>query len=146
MAERELGWPFGTTDGGPGTRPLVVHLEDVLIMVLADDASGQRARDVLREHGFPDERLRLYSSEQIVAYDQAFRSERGLAGKVVGTIVDDNPLMEAYLRYGQEGCSALWVQLAHRDDANPVIRSLTDCGLRQVWFHGRRGVETLHLG
>jgi hypothetical protein len=146
VAERELGWPFGSTDGGPASRPLVVHLEDVLIAVLDDDAAGARALEALREHGFADERLRLYSSEQIVAYDEAFRAERGLTGKVVGTIVDDNPLMGAYLRYGQEGCSALWVQLAHRDDATQVIRSLDDLGLRQVWFHGRRGVETLHLG
>ena len=145
MAEHELGWPFGTTDGGPSTRPLVVHLEDVLIMVLPDDDAGRRGLDAVRELGFADERLRLYTSEQIVAYDQAFRDERGLAGKVVGTIVDDNPLMEAYLRYGEEGCSALWVQLAHRDDANQVIRSLTDLGLKQVWYHGRRGVEALRI-
>ena len=146
MAERELGWPFGTADGGPRSRPLVVHLEDVLVLVLRDDEAGRQALASLRELGFADERLRLYSSEQIVAYDDAFRSERGLTGRVVGTIVDDNPLMEAYRRYGEEGCSALWVQLAHRDDANPVIRSLTDLGLRQIWFHGRRGVETLRPG
>jgi hypothetical protein len=145
VAERELGWPFGSTDGGPASRPLVVHLEDVLIMVLPDDDAGHRALEALREHGFPDERLRLYTSAQIVEYDRAFRDERGLAGKVVGTIVDDNPLMGAYLRYAEEGCSALWVQLAHRDDATQVIRSVTDLGLKQVWYHGRRGVEALRI-
>lgn len=145
MAERELGWPFGSTDGGPRSRPLVVHLEDVLVMILPDDAAGARGLELLRAQGFADDRLRLYTSEQIVAYHEEFRSERGIAGKVVGTIVDDNPLMGAYVRYGEEGCSALWVQLAHRDDATQVIRSLTDLGLRQVWFHGRRGVETLRL-
>jgi hypothetical protein len=143
VAERELSWPFGTTDGGPRSRPLVVHLEDVLILVLPDDEAGRQALALLREHGFAEDHLRLYSSEQIVAYDEAFREERGLAGRVVGTIVDDNPLMDAYRRFGEEGCSAVWVQLAHRDDANQVIRSLIDLGLRQVWFHGRRGVETL---
>jgi hypothetical protein len=146
VAERELGWPFGSTDGGPRSRPLVVHLEDVLVMILPDDAAGARALELLREQGFADDRLRLYTSEQIVVYNEEFRSERGIAGKVVGTIVDDNPLMGAYVRYGEEGCSAVWVQLAHRDDATQVIRSLTDLGLRQVWFHGRRGVETLRLG
>jgi hypothetical protein len=137
VAERELGWPFGSTDGGPRSRPLVVHLEDVLVLVLPDDVAGAQA--------LADDRLRLYTSEQIVAYDEAFRSERSLPERVVGTLVDDNPLMGAYRRYGEEGCSALWVQLAHRDDATSVIRSLTDLGLRQVWFHGRRGVETLRL-
>jgi hypothetical protein len=146
VAERELSWPFGTTDGGPSSRPLVVHLEDVLIMVLRDDGAGSAALALLREHGFSEDRLRLYTSEQIVAYDDAFRSERGLPGKVVGTLVDDNPLMGEYRRYGEEGCSALWIQLAHRDDANQVIRSVSDLGLRQVWFHGRRGVETLRPG
>ena len=146
MAERELGWPFGRTDGGPRSRPLVVHLEDVLIMVLPDDEAGRQALELVRDLGFADERLRLYSSEEIVTYDEAFRSERGLTGRVVGTFVDDNPLMDAYRRYGEEGCSALWVQLAHRDDANQVLRSLTDLGLRQVWFHGHRGVETLRPG
>jgi len=146
VAERELTWPFGSTDGGPESRPLVVHLEDVLILVLADDAAGEEARQLVGDLGFADERLRLYTSEQIVGYDQAFRAERGLTGKVVGTIVDDNPLMGAYVEYGQAGCSALWVQLAHRDDANQVIRALADLGLRQVWFHGHRGLETLRLG
>jgi hypothetical protein len=61
-------------------------------------------------------------------------------------VVDDNEVMEAYTRYGREGCSAVWVQLRHRDDANPVIRSLSDLGLRHVWFHGRRGIEVMHLG
>jgi hypothetical protein len=123
----------------------VVHLEDVLVLVLPDDAAGARALELLREDGFADERLRLYTSEQIVEYNQEFRSERSLTGRLVGTVVDDNPLMSAYVRYGEDGCSAVWVQLAHRDDATQVIRSVADLGLRHVWFHGRRGIETLDL-
>ena len=146
MAENELEWPFGSTDGGPGSRPMVVHLDNVLIAMLTDTGAGERAVDVLREHGYPDERLRLYTGEQIVAYDEEFKAARGVAGKVVGAVVDDTKTMGAYCDYGDEGCSAVWVKLAHRDDANQVIRSLRDCGLRQVWFHGKRGVETLHLG
>jgi hypothetical protein len=145
VAERELGWPFGSTDGGPRSRPLVVHLEDVLVLILPDDDAGVRALELLREDGFDDDRLRLYDAGQIVEYNAEFRSERSLTGRLVGTVVDDNPLMSAYVRYGEEGCSALWVQLAHRDDATQVIRSLTDLGLRHVWFHGRRGIETLDL-
>ena len=145
MAENELEWPFGSTDGGPGSRPLVVHLDDVLIAVLPDTAAGERALDVLREHGYPDERLRLYPGELIVEYDEEFKSNRGVTGKVVGAVVDDTKTMGAYVDYGREGCSALWVKLAHRDDANQVIRTLSDLGLRHVWFHGDRGLETVHL-
>jgi hypothetical protein len=146
VADQELGWPFGATDGGPRTRPLVVHLDNVLVAVLPDTAAGERAVTLLREHGYPDERLRLYPGELIVAYDEEFRTTRGVAGKVVGAVVDDGETMGAYVGYGREGCAALWVQLAHRDDANQVIRSLTELGLRHVWFHGRRGLETVHLG
>ena len=145
MADEELQWPFGTTDGGPLTRPLVVHLDDVLVAILPDGDSGERALATVRELGYADERLRLYTGEQIVAYDKAFRSARGVKGRVVGTFVDDAESMDEYRQYGSDGCSALWVQLAHRDDANSVIRSLADLGLLHVWYHGSRGVETLHL-
>ena len=145
MAENELEWPFGSTDGGPGSRPLVVHLDNVLIAVLPDTAAGERAVDVVSEHGYPAERVRLYTGEQIVAYDEEFKSNRGVTGKVVGAVVDDTETMGAYVEYGREGCSAVWVQLAHRDDANQVIRALTELGLRHVWFHGGRGLETVHL-
>jgi hypothetical protein len=145
MAENELGWPFGSTDGGPASRPVVVHLDNVLIAVLPDTPAGEHAMVELRDHGYPDERLRLYSGEQIVAYDEAFKAARGVAGKVVGAVVDDTKTMDAYRRYGAEGCSAVWVKLAHRDDANQVIRTLSDLGLRHVWFHGDRGLETVHL-
>ena len=146
MAENELEWPFGSTDGGPGSRPMVVHLDNVLIAMLGDSDAGERAVDVLREHGYPDERLRLYTGEQIVAYDDEFKAARGVAGKVVGAVVDDTKTMGAYREYGSEGCSAVWVKLAHRDDANQVIRTLSELGLRHVWFHGDRGLETVHLG
>ena len=145
MAENELEWPFGSTDGGPGSRPLVVHLDNVLIAVLPDTAAGERAVEVLRDHGYPDERLRLYTGEQIIAYDEEFKSSRGVTGKVVGAVVDDTKTMDEYRDYGREGCSAVWVKLAHRDDANQVMRTLGDLGLRHVWFHGRRGLETVHL-
>ena len=145
MAENELGWPFGSTDGGPSSRPLVVHLDNVLIAVLPDTAAGEQAVGVLDEHGYPAERVRLYTDEQIVAYDEEFRSSRGVTGKVVGAVVDDTETMGAYVEYGRAGCSAVWVKLAHRDDANQVIRTLSDLGLRHVWFHGNRGLETIHL-
>jgi hypothetical protein len=145
MADEQLGWPFGSTDGGPASRPLVVHLEDVMIAVLPDAAAGERAREILSEHGFGPERVRVYTGEQIVEYDEEFRASRGMAGKVVGTVVDDREAMGAYVEHGREGRSAVWVQLRHRDDANPVLRSLSELGPLLVWFHGQRGVEVLKL-
>jgi hypothetical protein len=145
MADEELGWPFGSSDGGPASRPLVVHLENVLIAMVPDTAAGERAREILSEQGFGPDRVRVYTGEQIVEYDEAFRSGRGMAGRVVGTVVDDREIMGAYVEHGRQGRAAVWVQLRHRDDANPVLRSLSELGPLQVWFHGQRGVEALKL-
>ena len=145
MADEELGWPFGSTDGGPASRPLVVHLEDVLIAVVPDAAAGDSAQEILAEQGFGPDRVRVYTGEQIVAYDEEFRSARGMAGRVVGTVVDDRATMGAYVEHGRDGRSAVWVQLRHRDDANPVLRSLSELDPLQVWFHGQRGLEVLKL-
>ena len=145
MADEELGWPFGSTDGGPASRPLVVHLEDVLIAVVPDTAAGEQAREILAEQGFGPGRVRVYTGAQIVDFDEAFKASRGVAGRVVGTVVDDREIMGAYVEHGRGGRAAVWVQLRHRDDANPVLRSLSELGLLQVWFHGQRGVEALKL-
>ena len=59
MADEELGWPFGATDGGPASRPLMVHLEDVLIAIVPDAAAGDRAREILAEQGFGPDRVRV---------------------------------------------------------------------------------------
>jgi hypothetical protein len=146
MADEQLGWPFGSTDGGPASRPLVVHLEDVLIAMVPDAAAGEQAREILSEQGFGPDRVRVYTGEQIVEYDDAFRSSRGVAGRVVGTIVDDREIMADYVTLGREGRSAVWVQLRHRDDANPVLRALTELGPVHAWYHGRRGVQVITRG
>ena len=145
MAEEELQWPFGSTDGGPASRPLVVHLANVLIAILPDTAAGERALADLRDRGLAGERLRLYTGEQIVAYDAAFRSDRGVTSRVVGALVEDSESMDSYVEFGREGRSALWVQLDHRDEANSVIRRLVDFEVVYAWFHSGRGFESVRF-
>ena len=143
MPKQDYKWPFGQSDGGPESRPLVVDLENVLVAVVADTAAAERALQTLRGIGFIDETLRLYTSEQIVAYDEAFRSSRGIKERVVGALVDDSDTMGQYLAYAREGHSALWILVNGREDANRVIRALVDHDLVRVWFHGSRGLETI---
>ena len=97
MADPELKWPFGASDGGPDSRPLIVDLENVLVAMLGDAASAQRAAEALRGIGFTDETLRLYTSEQILAYDNAFRAGRGMKDRVVSAVVDDATTMGEYV-------------------------------------------------
>ena len=145
MAEPSSRWPFGATDGGPGSRPMVVNLENVLIVILAGDDAGAQADEALRAMGYTDENLRRYTSEQIVTYDEAFRSGRGLKEKVVGALVDDGDSMDRYVEYAREGCSALWILTVDRDDANRLIRRLADYEIVFVWFHGSEGLETMRV-
>ena len=142
VTERRSNWPFPPTDGGPSSRPRIVDLENVLIAIVADPAEAERA---LREAGFTDERLRAYSSEQMLTYDAQFRASRGLVDRAIGTVVDDRGAMADYVDHAREGRGALWVRVTDRQDANRVIRRLADHGLVHVWFHGRDGVEVLRV-
>jgi hypothetical protein len=141
VTEHRSQWPFPPTDGGPLTRPRVVDLSNVLVAIVADLDGAERS---LRSAGYTDECLRTYSSEQIVASDEAFRSERGPLDRAIGLVVDDREAMSEYVQYGRDGRSALWVRVTDRDDANRVVRHLLDDDLIHVWFHGERGLEILH--
>jgi hypothetical protein len=145
MADPSSRWPFGATDGGPDSRPLVVDLENVLIAILANDDAGEAAEQALHAVGHSDENVRRYTSEQILAYDEAFRSGRGLKERVVGALVDDGDSMDRYVQYAREGCSALWILTRDRDDANRLIRHLADDEIVFVWFHGSEGLETMRV-
>jgi hypothetical protein len=145
MADHAGKWPFAPTDGKPESRPLVVDLENVLVVLVADDAAAERAVETLRGLGFTDENLRLYTSEQIVAYDEAFRSGRGLKDRVVGALVDDRGSMAEYVNYARAGSAALWIHVGDRDEANRLVRHLADDEIMYLWFHGTNGLESMRV-
>jgi hypothetical protein len=145
VAESDDRWPFGETDGGPASRPLVPVLEGVLIAVLADDAAAAHARETLLAAGFGAQDLRLYTGAQIVAYDDEFRANRTLTGRVVGAVVDDRDAMGRYVEYGRAGRAALWVRVPEREDANRVVRRLADEDTVHIWYHGRDRVEEIPM-
>ena len=145
MAERRSNWPFAPTDGGPGSRPRVVGLDNVLVAIVASTAAAEGAAGALRSRGFTDATLRVYTSEEMLAYDDAFRSGRSFSDRIVGTVVDDADGMARYLSYARDGCSALWVLTADRDDADRVIRCLADYEPVYVWYHGPGGLKTIRI-
>jgi hypothetical protein len=145
MGDSTDRWPFGTTDGTPASRPKVVDMDGVLVAMLRDDAAGEAAAAMLGARGYDDRRLRLYRADQIVGYDEEFRDTRSLTGKVVGAVVDDREAMAEYVAYGREGCSALWVLVPDRDDANAVVRALADQPTVFVWYHGHGRIEAIPM-
>ena len=147
MAESESKWPFGATNGGPDSRPLVVDLENILVAILSDAAEAERAMGLLRDLGFPEQHLRLYTSEQMLAYDESFNENRSLLGRLVGTLVDDRESMSRYVSYARDGHASLWVLTEDRDDASRVIQHLVGHQIEvlYIWYHGQNGLETIRI-
>jgi hypothetical protein len=138
-------WPFGTTDGGPASRPKVVDMEGVLVAMLRNASAGAHALATLKERSYSDAELRLYTAEQILAFDQEFREHRTITEKVIGAVVDDREAMNDYVDYARQGCSALWVLVPDRDDASAVVRVLADEDTVFVWYHGHGRIEAIPM-
>ena len=99
-----------------------------------------------RAIGFADDALRTYTSEQMLAFDKAFRSSHGLVDRALRSLLNDREAVAQYLAYARNGRCALWIRVAERDDANRVIRTLVDHDLVHAWFHGHGGLEVIHIG
>ena len=59
MAESEDRWPFGASDGGPESRPLVVRMEGVLVAIFESDVAGEHGLAALRVLGIDEQHLRF---------------------------------------------------------------------------------------
>lgn len=138
-------WPFGSSDGGPDGRPLVVEMEGVLVAIFDSDTAGEHALGALRELGIDDRNLRFYSSAQILVYEEEFRSDRTLTGRLIGGFVDDGDSMAQYVEFGREGRSAVWALVPVREDANRLVRKLADEKTLFIWYHGHDQVETIPM-
>jgi hypothetical protein len=124
----------------------MVEMEGVLVAILQSDAAGEHAMASLAALGFDDGRLRLYTSAQILVYEEEFRSDRTLTGRLIGGFVDDGDTMAQYVEYGREGRAAVWVLVPLREDANKVVRCLADEQALFIWYHGDDQVETIPMG
>ena len=145
MAEQRSRWPFAPTDGTAASRPRVVDLEGMVVAILADDEAAVRAGEALRAIGYTDETLRMYTSAEIVANDEAFKASRRLRDRIVSSVVDDTDAMERYVGYAREGRAALWVRTQDRTEAKQVVRLLADNQVVFVSYYGRDGVETMQV-
>ena len=123
----------------------MVDMDGVLVAILENDAAGQHAVEALSELGFSDSDLRFYSSEEMLVYEEEFRSDRKLTGRLVGAFVDDADSMAQYVEFAKEGRSALWVLVPEREDANRVVRKLADEKTLFIWYHGKDRVETIPM-
>ncbi len=79
----------------------MVDMNGVLVAILANDAAGQHAVTSLSALGFSDQDLRFYPSSEMLLYEEEFRSDRTLTGRLVGAFVDDSDTMAQYVEFGE---------------------------------------------
>lgn len=147
MAEHQVVWPLGMTDMDPdlSSRPLVFNPKGFLVAILEDASRAEAAKAALREAGFADSDLRVYTSEQILKDRERFLEQRSIAGRVVGTLTDDPETIDLYYGYAREGRSALWVHVPDDDDAKRVFRCLADHDYLHIRHYGHGSQRDIHI-
>ncbi len=138
MADHEIVWPMGMTDRDLSTRPLVFDPKGFQVANLADADEAKRAVTALRAAGFADRRLRVYTSEQILADHELYLAQRSKRRRVVGALTDDQETIALYFGHARDGRSALWVHVADDDEANRAIRGLAGCATLHIRHFGQR--------
>ena len=116
-----------------------------LVAILEDADQAEQANATLAEAGFAQTDLRVYTSQQILDSWQRFQAERSLAQRVAGAFADDPDTIEQYFGYARAGRSALWVRVADKADADPVVRGLADHQVLHFRHYGHDRQDDLHI-
>jgi hypothetical protein len=147
MAEDPIVWPVGTTDTDPelSARPLVFNPKGFLVAILSDPAEAERAATALRAEGFADRKLRIFTSEEILADYARYRAQMGLTRRVTAAVTDDVETLELYHGHARDGRAALWVQVTDDDEANRAIRGLAGCATLHLRHYGHRRQSDFYL-
>jgi hypothetical protein len=83
-----------------------------LVAILPDAEEAERAAARLREAGFTDRKLRIFTSQQILDDYARYTARQSVPRRVVTALTDDEETLSLYHRYARDGCCALWVQVA----------------------------------
>jgi hypothetical protein len=86
MPDDAIIWPMGMTDRDLSDRPIVFHPRGFLVANVIDADEAGRAVIALRAAGFAQRKVRVYSSQQILADHESYTSQRSIARRVVGAL------------------------------------------------------------
>jgi hypothetical protein len=145
MPENEILWPMGMTDRSLADRPMVFNPEGFLVAILTDADEAGRAVDALRSAGFADRKLRVYTSQQILADHELYTAERSVPRRVVGALTDDQETIALYFGHARDGRSALWIHVDDEAEANRAIRGLADLDTLHIRHYGHRSQSDFYL-
>jgi hypothetical protein len=141
----EIVWPMGMTDRNLSDRPMVFNPRGFLVAILTDADEAERAVTALRAAGFADRKLRVYTSEQILADHDLYTAQRSVPRRVVGALTDDQETIALYFGHARDGRSALWVQVDDDAEADRAIRGLTDFDTLHIRHYGHGSRSDFYL-
>jgi len=147
MADEEIVWPVGTTDQDPdlSSRPMVFDATGFLVAILADAEEAERAVLALRNAGFAERKLRIFTSQQILDDYARYAAQQSLPRRVVAALTDDQETLDLYHGHARDGRFALWVHVADDDEADRAIRGLVGCSTLHIRHYGRHRQSDFHL-
>jgi hypothetical protein len=146
MADDEIVWPVGTTDRDPdlSSRPMIFAPRGFLVAILPDAEEAERAAARLREAGFTDRKLRIFTSQQILDDYAHYTARQSMPRRVVTALTDDEETLSLYHRYARDGCCALWVQVAD-GRGQPRHSDLSGYATLHIRHDGHRRQSDFHL-
>jgi hypothetical protein len=126
-------------------RPWKFRPEGYLVVILADTEEGQRAESALVEGGFASRDVKLYTGKQILDNYEVYKERRTVAGKMAGSVVDDQEGRELYLDYAREDRCALWMRLPDEAEVPKALRLLADYDYLHTRYYGSEGQTDFHI-
>jgi hypothetical protein len=140
MADPDIVWPVGTTDQDPdlAARPMVFDPRGFLVAILPGADEAERAAAALRDAGFADPKLRIFTDEQILDDYARYVAQQSLPRRVVAALTDDEETLALYHGHARDGCFALWVHVTDDDEADRAIRNLAGCRTLHIRHYGHR--------
>jgi hypothetical protein len=136
--------------GGPdqphtlADRPFVFAPKGFLVAILPGADEAERAAAALRTAGFADQKLRIFTGEQILADCGRYIAQMSLPRRVAAAVTDDQETLDLYHGHAHDGRAALWVHVAD-DEATRAIRGLSGCRTLHIrhYGHHRQGAFIL---
>jgi hypothetical protein len=147
MSDTDIVWPVGTTDQDPdlSDRPLVFNPKGFLVAILPGADEAEAAAAALRDAGFADRKLRIFTDRQILDDYARYTAQQSLPRHVVAALTDDQETIELYYGHARDGCFALWVHVADDDEAERAIRGLAGSGTLHIRHYGHRRQSDFYL-
>lgn len=140
-----IRWPMDF-DRRPGRGlNLVFRPQGFLVVMLESGEDGRTAVCALREAGYEEHDLKLWTSDEILANYQRYVDDRTLSERLAGAVTDDVEARDLYLSYARQGRCALWMHIPDEHDVRRALRVLADHPYVHSRYYGGVGMYDVRL-